>query len=279
MKSKLALWLLASAVLSAVVPVAAAFTRNILITGYWPPTNEMVRQFSTNPTQNPNGWAGGNWEGRGYNIHSYFPEFPGGVLNQGVGDLMVDYQDTWEDFWRITGELDPIAIITFSRTSDASPPAWELEWRQRNLQTWIPDYVAPFQPPVAPPDSTVPANHVRFSSLPMQAIANAVNAVPAIGANAFIDTTSFGGAFLSEYIAYLGTWYHDQHASPSDPSWNIAAGHIHVSGNLATNRAALATEITLRELITYVDTQIPEPATALMLLAGVLLLCRRGPRA
>src|SRR5262245_41383211 len=50
---------------------------NIMITGYWPPTNEMIREFSNNPTQNPGGWIGGNWEGRGYNVYAYFPEFPG----------------------------------------------------------------------------------------------------------------------------------------------------------------------------------------------------------
>ncbi len=57
----------------------AAFTNNILITGYWPPTNEMIRRFSTSATQNPTGWIGENWEGRGYNVHSFFPEFPGGT--------------------------------------------------------------------------------------------------------------------------------------------------------------------------------------------------------
>jgi hypothetical protein len=56
-----------------------AYTNNILLTGYWPPTNEMVRRFSTSTVQNPDGWIGGNWEGRGYNVYSFFPEFPGGV--------------------------------------------------------------------------------------------------------------------------------------------------------------------------------------------------------
>src|SRR6188474_964335 len=35
----------------------------ILLTGYWPPTNEMIRHFSTDPVQNPGGWMGSNWEG------------------------------------------------------------------------------------------------------------------------------------------------------------------------------------------------------------------------
>ena len=49
--------------------------RNILICGYWPPTNEMVRPFSTNEELNPDGWIGDNWEERGYDVHSYFPTF------------------------------------------------------------------------------------------------------------------------------------------------------------------------------------------------------------
>ena len=47
----------------------------ILLTGYWPPSNEAVRPFSNNPVQNPGGWVGSDWEGRGYDVYSYFPEF------------------------------------------------------------------------------------------------------------------------------------------------------------------------------------------------------------
>lgn len=62
--------------LGAVTPLASADnTRNIMITGYWPPTANMVQRFSTNPELNPEGWVGGNWEGRGYNVYSYFPTF------------------------------------------------------------------------------------------------------------------------------------------------------------------------------------------------------------
>ena len=34
-----------------------------MVTGYWPPTNEMVRHFSQNINLNPDGWQGENWEG------------------------------------------------------------------------------------------------------------------------------------------------------------------------------------------------------------------------
>lgn len=255
---------------------SAAFTNNILITGYWPPTNEMVRRFSTSPTQNPNGWIGGNWEGRGYNIYSYFPEFPGGVgVNpQGTGDLMVDYQDTSEDWWRITSEVKPVAIITFSRGSSGSN--WEVEYRTKNRASWIPDYIAPFQPTPSPPDSSVPAETIRFSTLPMQNIVNAVNQA-GLGINAFIDSTStdLAGGFLSEFIGYHGSWYQSIHSSPSDPFWSVAAGHIHVGINTPVAAAELATQITLRQLITHVDTIVPAPSTGLMFGAGLWMGSRR----
>ena len=47
----------------------------ILITGYWPPTNEMIRDFSQNLELNPSGWVGNDWENRGYDVVSFFPEF------------------------------------------------------------------------------------------------------------------------------------------------------------------------------------------------------------
>ena len=96
---------------------------NIMLAGYWPPTNDMIRQFSDNPFQNPGGWAGENWEGRGYNIYAFFPEFPDGpsgefpacAWGKGVGDLEVDYQDTASDFPAIAEQIEPVAILTFSR--------------------------------------------------------------------------------------------------------------------------------------------------------------------
>ena len=68
----------ASSDIASALTASPGNTKNILLTGYWPPSNEMLRKFSNNPTQNPAGWQGQNWEGRGYNIYAYFPEFPGG---------------------------------------------------------------------------------------------------------------------------------------------------------------------------------------------------------
>ncbi len=255
----------------------ADHTNNILITGYWPPTNEMIRRFSPNPTQNPSGWIGGNWEGRGYNIMSYFPEFPGGVgVNPvGTGDFTVDYQDTSSDWWRITDQVKPVAIITFSRGSNGSN--WEMEYRTKNRTTWVGDYVAPFQPTPSPPDASVPAETIRFSSLPMQNIVNSVNSA-GLGINAFIDSTSpdLAGGFLSEFIGYHGMWYQSLHQSASDAYQTVAAGHIHVGINTPVAAATTAAEISIRQLINYVDSVLPSPGTApLLALAGLVSFRRR----
>jgi hypothetical protein len=222
----------------------------------------MVRIFSTDPSKNPGGWQGENWEGSGYDIHSFFPEFNNFPTDRiGTGDFEVDYQDTSEDWWRITDLIKPVAIVTFSRT-DAVPNQWEVEWRQRNLLSWQNDYRAPLQPTPAPPDSSVPAGHIRYSSLPM---ANIAAAVTESGVRSFIDTASFGGSFLSEFMAYHGTWYHDLHADPNDPFRNVAAGHIHVGGNLSAVQTRIAVDATLRQVIQHVNLVlgVPEPGWVL----------------
>ncbi len=231
-----------------------AFTNNIMITGYWPPTNEMIRRFSDDPTQNPAGWVGGNWEGRGYDIYAFFPEFPGGVLARGVGDFEVDYQDTSNDWWPLVQQLQPVAIITFSRAN--TQRGWELEGghRKYDLSLWTVDYLAPTRPTPELPIASEPNNNERFSSLPMQAIVNAVDETPAL-VDPFIAPFD-EGRFLSNYIGYHGCWYHDLHAAPSDPAWNVAAGHIHVGQNTALPDAVSATETTLRVLIDVVNRRL-----------------------
>lgn len=217
---------------------------NVLITGYWPPTNEMVRRFSPNPAQNPDGWIGENWEGRGYNVYAFFPEFPSG-LGKGEGDLEVDYQDTSTDFWLITEQINPIALITTGRSVDDN--SWEVEVRQRNLPfgAWVDDYEEPNQPTPAPPDESVPAWTIRMSSLPVWDIASWVNyMVPDL--NAFVDNSGYCGAFLCEFIAYHGVWYRDLHGDPLDPAWCPSAGHIHVGGYATVESAREAVDVTLR---------------------------------
>jgi len=220
---------------------------NIMLTGYWPPTNEMLRRFSPDPVQNPDGWVGGNWEGRGFNVYAFFPEFPEG-LGQGEGDFEVDYQDTSADFWPIAEEISPVAIITFGRASPNRD--WELEWRGRNLPEadWVPDYTDPRKPTPSPPDGSVPENHIRYSTLPLDDIVDAVND-SGLGINAFADTTEDAGAFLCEFVGYHAAWYRDLHESAGDPERVLSAGHIHVGSNIDIAEAVEAAEITVRTLI------------------------------
>lgn len=232
---------------------AGAANPAILLTGYWPPSNEALRRFSPSPVQNPQGWIGQNWENRGYDVYAYFPEFtPPTCSNcgKGTGDLEVDYQDTSADFWPIANALQPIAIITFSRGSINM--SWEVEMNQYNRSAWISDFLAPFMPTPNPPDASVPAGTLRPSTLPVNQIVSAV-AAAALGLNAFVCFSGDGGGFLSEFIAYHGVWYQSIHASPADPAWCVAAGHIHVGGNIPWATAAIAAQISLRTVIQHVD--------------------------
>ncbi|MFH2001213.1 MAG: hypothetical protein ABIK28_16140 [Planctomycetota bacterium] len=222
---------------------------NIMLVGYWPPTNEMLRQFSPDPVQNPSGWAGENWEGRGFNVYAFFPEFPGG-LGKGEGDFEVDYQDTSDDFWLFSGVVNPVAIVTFGRAY--ANWDWEIEWRHRNLTTsyWHDDYEIPLIPTPCPPDATAPDMFRRYASLPAEEIASAVNEAE-IGVNAFVGNTGNSGAFLCEFIGYHAQWYHDLHAEASDPAQNIAAGHVHVGSLMDVATATQAAEITVRTVTEY----------------------------
>lgn len=246
--------LLAVAVTATVTSVAGAGTRpTILLTGYWPPTNEMVRPFSTNPDLNPDGWIGENWEGRGYDVHAFFPEFDPPdcqSCGQGFGDLEVDYQDTSADFWPIADGLAPIAVITFSR--GAGDMSWELEMNQFNRDQWVNDYTAPLMPTPNPPDASVPVGFLRPSQLPVGAIVDAIGDA-GLGLDPFICFTGDGGGFLSEFIAYHGVWYQSLHDDPKDPAFCATAGHIHVGGQVPWATGQAATEVTLRTLIEFLE--------------------------
>lgn len=223
---------------------------HVLLTGYWPPTNEMLREFSQNAIQNPNGWVGENWENRGYNLYAFFPEFPGG-LGQGEGDFEVDYQDTSGDWWPLVNQIQPLCIVTFSRASNDLD--WEMEGGNGNYTAsqWTNDYLDPRKPtPELPSDmETHPVQ--RFSTQPMDAIVAAI-AAQAPTLNPFIapfDT----GRFLSNYIGYHGNWYHDLHADPCQPQVNLIAGHIHVGYAMSLAEAVSGTRITLRVVLDHLD--------------------------
>ena len=223
----------------------------ILLTGYWPPSNEGIRSFSQNHLLNPNGWIGGNWENRGYDIVSYFPIFTDPdceSCGQGYGDLEVDYQDTSEDWWNIIDSINPIAIITFSR--GYIDYSWELEWQYFNYFYWTADFTEPFYPTPAPPDSSLPINTRRYSSLPMDSIVSQI-ATSGLGLTPYIDYTQGAGAYLSEFMGYHGVWHKAKMDSANIPC--IVAGHVHVGGLIDWDTAQQAVAITLREVIKVVD--------------------------
>lgn len=251
---------------------------NILVTGYWPPTNEMLRQWSTDPNQNPGAWVGENWEGRGYNIYAFFPEFPGGtgVNPKGDGDFEVDYQDTSADWWFLLPIVRPIAITTTSRANTVK--GWELEGGNRFYtdSQWSNDYLTPFDPTANEPSD--PAGTERYSSLPIDAI---VAAVATSGADVDpFSTTIDNGRFLSNYIGYHGNWWKELHDDPNMPDRCYAAGHIHVGGSAVASEATLAMEVTLRELIAHIDRlRFDEDGSGVLDFADAALLlgCMLGP--
>lgn len=291
------LFALVAAVLCA-APALAQDRPKILLTGYWPPTNNMLRPWSQNPAQNTTGWIGANWEGRGYDIVSYFPEFPGGTTTnpKGNGDLEVDYQDTAADFQRITYETKPVAIITFSRANTSI--GWELEPAAQRFRfqgeaqhptRTIPYYTQDYTGNRYPTDTPIaaePLGNVRNNTLPMNLIVSSVAAtVPSNQSQPFIqtynpntpDTFDYGGGFLSGYISYLGMWYKDLNSGPAMSNTPCyAAGHIHVGQGMSLSAATLSTQATLRALTGYLDTTIvPAPGALAMVAFGAVAASRR----
>tara|TARA_Y100000590_G_scaffold468425_1_gene651156 strand:+ start:1958 stop:3316 length:1359 start_codon:yes stop_codon:yes gene_type:complete len=223
----------------------------VMVTGYWPPTNEMVRHFSQNIDLNPNGWEGENWENLGYDVVSFFPEFdPPNCANcgQGYGDLEVDYQDFSNDFWPIVEDVKPVAIITFSR--GFNDHSWELENRLVNRTNWHDDYTEPFLPTPNPPDATVDTYHVRYTSLPIDDIISSVFDAH-LGLDAYLDNTN-AGMYLSEFAGYHGVWYKETYQFSNEIPC-FSAGHIHVGGQIDWDTAREAAEISIRTLIHYID--------------------------
>ncbi|MGD8453830.1 MAG: hypothetical protein PVJ57_18605 [Phycisphaerae bacterium] len=231
---------------------------NVLLTGYWPPTNEMLRQFSPNPEQNPDGWVGENWEGRGYNVYAFFPEFPGGtgVNPKGDGDFEVDYQDTSGDFWPLVEQLRPIAIVAYGRSGNDFD--WELEGGHRmySLSAWTNDYLTPYDPtPELPIAGEIPGTE-RYSTLPMQDV---IDAIIATVPNLYpYSTTIDTSRFLCDFMGYHVNWYHDLHTQPADPAWNVTAGFIHLGYAMELDDAVAGNEVTVRTVIAHVDVRVIE---------------------
>lgn len=225
--------------------------KNILLTGYWPPSNESIRPFSRSELLNPDGWIGEDWENRGYDIVSFFPTFNPpdcSDCGQGIGDLEVDYQDTSEDWWSIVDSIQPVAIITFSR--GFIDYSWELEWKYYNLTTWSYDFTPPYLPTPNPPDDSVPINTQRYSSLPMDSIIASIDSSN-LGLTPYIDYTNGAGGYLSEFMGYHGVWHKAWEDSSNTPCY--FAGHVHMGGLIDWVTAQEAVKITMREVIRIAD--------------------------
>lgn len=224
--------------------------RNILLTGYWPPSNEMLRGFSVDPAINGGAWEGENWRKLGYDVYAYFPTFPEGTDLQpaGVGAMQVDYQRTAADMEMLTAKFKPIAIISFGQGEGP----WEIEYNAVNSAEWVDDYIKPTQPDVVPPDAGMEAGGVRLSTLPVDAIADAVNDADP-GIRAWVDYKGDPGTFLCNYLAYYVCRYQAEQTEGDDRC--VAAGFIHVGKDVPTDKAKAAMEMTLRETIEFVRSE------------------------
>ena len=223
----------------------------LMVTGYWPPTNEMIRHFSQNSDLNPEGWQGENWRNLGFDVISFFPEFnPPDCTNcgQGYGDLEVDYQDTSQDFWRIIDEVKPSGIITFSKGFNNN--SWELESNVYNWVNWYSDYTSPLYPTPSPPDDSFLDNGNRGTALPITLIEEVLDNSD-INVNCYVDLNGDAGRFLSEFMGYHGMWYHQSSINTENPC--LLSGHIHVGGQLSIRTATDAAELTIETVIEYLD--------------------------
>ncbi|MBC8074111.1 MAG: hypothetical protein IAG13_37675 [Deltaproteobacteria bacterium] len=239
----------------------------MVLMGYWPPTNEMLRPWSTDPAQNPGGWIGANWNGLGYDVHAFFPEFPpdGDPTNDDIGDdgavgspdfdLRVDYQATSADFWRIVDEHQPVIVLTTSRGGDIG---WEIEaleggHGEGNAGDAALDWASDAHGvDVLPTETTVDARtwdaittHRQGvtlpSQLPLQTIFDATSVLGVT--EVAIDEIGTSGNFLSGFLALHGLYYqlHTEHA--------VAAGHIHVGLGLPVADASTLIEATLQVVL------------------------------
>lgn len=232
--------------------------------GYWPPTNNMLRQWSTNPQQNTGAWQGQNWRGLGYDVYAFFPEFPPdddptndvigspGSVGDPAFDLQVDYQATSEDFWRIVDEYQPQILITSSRGGSIG---WEIEAFEGRAQTgaspeldWrSDDYGAVHQPTQTSIDprswqaiSTYRGENLLASKLPITQIEAASQALNLTTVE--IDEAT-SGSYLSGFLGLHGLYYAATHPH------NQAAGHIHVGTAVSPQSATALMEATLETVL------------------------------
>jgi pyrrolidone-carboxylate peptidase len=219
--------------------------KNVVLTGFWPPSNQMLSEFSTDKQLNPIGWQGRNWRGLGYDVYAFFPTFPGGTQTspKGIGDFEVDYQDTLRDFQRIARKYKPAAIICYGMGQGL----WEIEQNAVIRTQWHDDYLPPTQPDTKGLKKMLP-DGIAHSTLPTDDIAAAVNAAN-ISIKAWVDKQGDPGDFLCDYIACLAMAYQKQHNNPSQPDYCAAAGFIHLGPNVSLEQARQAQQITLETVL------------------------------
>lgn len=215
---------------------ASAATKNILVTGYWPPTNHMLVELS--PHAGPF-WKGRNWRGLGYDVYAYYPTNTEGTHGIGQGDFRVDFAAVYNDFHRLTNELKPVAILHFG----AGDGPWEIEAvYPAYFSDWFSSGRIPSEIGVEiqyPIPLSLRAQVERASTLPMREIESAVNALGAQGLPAWIDARGGAGDYVCGFTGYMASWYQAEHASPTDPAHVKAAGFIHVNGELPQAQAAM----------------------------------------
>ena len=231
----------------------------VVVTGYWPPTNEMMRQFSQNRHQNPEAWQGANWQGFGYDVFAFFPEFPpdGDPTNNKIGELgsvgaedadfRVDYQDTSRDFWRIMDEYQPHILITTSRGGDIG---WEIEAYEGGhgkVEEWASDrWGEHTHPELGTVDSRTSQALQQFkehkvrSALPIHFIKSATQQLNLVEVK--IDNATSGN-YLSGFMGLHGLYYHQTQVD------NLAAGHIHVGRHVKPETARVLFETTLATVL------------------------------
>lgn len=244
-----------------------ACAKTVVLMGYWPPTNEMLRPWSQDPLQNPGGWVGQDWEGYGFDVYAFFPEFPpdGDPSNDPIGspgsvgsedfDLRVDYQATSEDFWQIVDELQPVVLITSSRGGGIG---WEIEAIEGGhgmdnpgdpANDWSSDgygaVTRPTQDSIDPRSWDAISTHRQGSTLPSQLPMDAIyDAAVALGVTSVeIDEDGTSGNYLSGFLGLHGLYYNQ--IAPH----NVAAGHIHVANGLPVEDASVLVEETLRVVL------------------------------
>ena len=108
----------------------------------------MIRDFSQDLSLNPDGWIGDNWENKGYDIVSYFPEFTNLQIVTIVVKVLEICKLIIKILRKISGQLLRctnqslllrlvVAFIDYS---------WELEYNYYNRLNWISDYYPPYLP-------------------------------------------------------------------------------------------------------------------------------------